>query len=206
MLGEMECVQGETRISGKLAYVSQQAWIQNMSLKDNILFSKPFENKRYQEVIDACALREDLKLLSNVDETEIGENGINLSGGQKQRVSLARAVYSNGDIYLLDDPLSAVDAHVGKHIFERVISSRSGLLKDKTRIWITNQVSHLQNTDQILVMKEGQVCEAGDYGTLMITKGILYDFVQQHLVADKEDEAIEDHETVAHENTEGKTG
>ena len=98
-------------------------------MQDNILFGKPFQKKRYEEVLKACALEPDLKILSAGDQTEIGEKGINLSGGQKQRVSLARAVYSNSDLLLLDDPLSAVDSHVGKHIFNEVIGNEAGLLK-----------------------------------------------------------------------------
>lgn len=120
LLGEMEKLHGLVRIHGNLAYVPQQAWIQNLPLKENILFGKPFDKDLYEAVIDACALRPDLAILPHGDMTEIGEKGINLSGGQKARVSLARAVYQNYDVYLLDDPLSAVDSHVGKHIFEKV--------------------------------------------------------------------------------------
>jgi ATP-binding cassette, subfamily C (CFTR/MRP), member 1 len=101
-----------SRFQGSVSYVSQQAWIQNMTLKENILFGMPLDERRYQQVIEACALKPDLEMLPGGDQTEIGEKGINLSGGQKQRVSLARAVYSNSDVYFLDDPLSAVDAHV----------------------------------------------------------------------------------------------
>ena len=106
-----------------------------MTLKDNILFAQPLNRRKYTEAISSCALKPDLDMLSSGDATEIGENGINLSGGQKQRVNLARAVYSESDIYLLDDPLSAVDAHVSKHIFENVLHSRTGVLKDKTGYW-----------------------------------------------------------------------
>ena len=115
---------------GSVAYVSQQAWIQNATVKDNILFGKTFDLQLYNQVIEACALKADLDILPGGDQTEIGEKGINLSGGQKQRVSLARAVYNGADIYLMDDPLSAVDSHVGKHIFEKIISE-NGLLKNK---------------------------------------------------------------------------
>lgn len=149
---------------GSLAYVPQQAWIQNATLKDNILFGSELDEARYQQVIKACALLPDLELLPAGDQTEIGEKvsalgtmgrqstcsreqsccselaqcsevsfpfqGINLSGGQKQRVSLARAVYSNANIYVLDDPLSAVDAHVGKYLFEHVLGPK-GLLQNK---------------------------------------------------------------------------
>lgn len=120
LLGEMQKLRGKVSVHGKLAYVPQQAWIQNLPLRDNILFGKPFDKDLYEAVIDACALGPDLAILPHGDLTEIGEKGINLSGGQKARVSLARAVYQNYDVYLLDDPLSAVDSHVGKHIFEKV--------------------------------------------------------------------------------------
>ena len=129
ILGDMEKLKGDIKVNGSTCYVSQQAWIQNLTLRDNILFSKPYDVAKYKSAIEACALIPDMALLSNGDQTEIGENGINLSGGQKQRVALARAVYFDESIYLLDDPLSAVDAHVGKHIFDKVISSRHGLLK-----------------------------------------------------------------------------
>ncbi|XP_052656143.1 ATP-binding cassette sub-family C member 2 isoform X4 [Harpia harpyja] len=132
ILGEMENIKGHINIQGSLAYVPQQAWIQNATLKDNILFGSELDEARYQQVIKACALLPDLELLPAGDQTEIGEKGINLSGGQKQRVSLARAVYSNADIYVLDDPLSAVDAHVGKYLFEHVLGPK-GLLQKKVK-------------------------------------------------------------------------
>ena len=105
MLGETIKEAGSVNSSGQVAYVAQQAWIQNSTLKDNILFSQPYDESRYEETVDACALRTDLEILPAGDQTEIGEKGINLSGGQKQRVSLARAVYSDNDLFLLDDPL-----------------------------------------------------------------------------------------------------
>jgi ATP-binding cassette, subfamily C (CFTR/MRP), member 1 len=115
---------------GSLAYVSQQAWIQNATLQDNITFSKSLDRVNYNRIVDACALKPDIEMLPGGDQTEIGEKGINLSGGQKQRVSLARAVYYDADVYFLDDPLSAVDSHVGKHIFDNVLGPK-GLLKKK---------------------------------------------------------------------------
>ena len=130
LLGEINKVEGSVHLSGEIAYVSQQPWIQNRSLRDNILFGKKYIKHKYDDVIHACALDSDIDILPNGDLTEIGEKGINLSGGQKQRVALARAVYNNADVYLLDDPLSAVDAHVGKHIFDVVIGE-NGLLKNK---------------------------------------------------------------------------
>ena len=132
ILGDMEKETGTVKVNGKVAYVPQQAWMLNATLKDNILFGKPFDADRYNKVIEACSLKSDLEILPGGDQTEIGEKGINLSGGQKQRISLARAVYNNRDVYLLDDPLSAVDSHVGKHIFENVLSDE-GMLAGKTR-------------------------------------------------------------------------
>jgi ABC-type multidrug transport system fused ATPase/permease subunit len=115
---------------GSISYVSQQAWIQNETVKSNILFGNKFDETTYAKVIKSCALTNDLDILPAGDLTEIGENGINLSGGQKQRISLARAIYNDSDIYLLDDSLSAVDAHVGKHIFNNVIGP-NGILSNK---------------------------------------------------------------------------
>ena len=138
ILGEMEKTTGEANVDGSIAYVGQQAWIQNTTLKENILFGSTYDERRYRQVIEACALKEDLKVLDSGDETEIGEKGINLSGGQKTRVSLARAVYSDRDIYLMDDPLAAVDAHVAAHIFERVIGP-GGILSNKVNVKITRK-------------------------------------------------------------------
>ena len=121
LLGEMKRTRGVVNVFGKVAYVPQQAWIQNTTLQGNITFGKRLNQELYDRVVEACALKPDLEILPGGDQIEIGEKGINLSGGQKQRVSMARSVYCNGSLYLLDDPLSAVDAHVGKHIFEQVI-------------------------------------------------------------------------------------
>ncbi|VDK68798.1 unnamed protein product, partial [Cylicostephanus goldi] len=120
LLGEMGKLRGRIGMHGKVAYVPQLPWIQNMTVRDNILFGKPYDKRRYNQVLSACALKQDLKILTNGDMTEIGEKGINLSGGQKARISLARAVYQDFDVYLLDDPLSAVDALVGRHTYENV--------------------------------------------------------------------------------------
>ena len=132
VLGEIKKVNGEVFKKGSVAYVSQEAWIQNSTLRDNVLFGKIYNKENYNGVIQACALETDFNILPGGDMTEIGEKGINLSGGQKQRISLARAVYNNADIYLLDDPLSAVDANVAKHIFDHVVGA-GGLLKNKVK-------------------------------------------------------------------------
>ncbi|XP_075573889.1 ATP-binding cassette sub-family C member 2 [Pelecanus crispus] len=176
MLGEMENIKGHINIQGSLAYVPQQAWIQNATLKDNILFGSELDEARYQQVIKACALLPDLELLPAGDQTEIGEKGINLSGGQKQRVSLARAVYSNADIYVLDDPLSAVDAHVGKYLFEHVLGPK-GLLQKKTRILVTHSISFLPQVDNIVVLVAGAVSEHGSYSTLLANRGAFAQFL-----------------------------
>lgn len=161
-LGEMEKLSGSVNIDGRIAYVPQQAWIQNATLQDNILFGKPLNKKLYEKVIESCALAADLEILPGGDQTEIGEKGINLSGGQKQRISLARAVYSNAEIYIFDDPLSAVDAHVGKHIFNHLMSDK-GLLRGKTRFLVTHALSYLPRVDEIHVMLDGKITESGSY-------------------------------------------
>ncbi|XP_041645026.1 canalicular multispecific organic anion transporter 1 [Cheilinus undulatus] len=179
LLGEMYCKEGFVNIQGSLAFVPQQAWIQNATLKDNILFGSPHEDRRFEEVIQACALAPDLKLLPGGILTEIGEKGINLSGGQKQRVSLARAAYSQADIYLLDDPLSAVDSHVGKHLFDKLIG-HNGILKDKTRILVTHGVSFLPYVDEIVVLVDGKVSEVGSYNSLRASKGAFSEFLDTY--------------------------
>ncbi|XP_061382567.1 multidrug resistance-associated protein 1 isoform X1 [Danaus plexippus] len=184
LLGEMNKISGRVNTNGVIAYVPQQAWIQNATLQDNILFGKPLEKVKYNNVINVCALKPDFDVLPGGDQTEIGEKGINLSGGQKQRVSLARAVYYDADNYFLDDPLSAVDSHVGKHIFDKVIGP-NGLLKGKTRVWVTHNVSYLAQTDLVLVLRDGVVSEAGTYQQLLEKKGAFADFLLHHL-SDKE--------------------
>ncbi|XP_054875423.1 multidrug resistance-associated protein 1-like isoform X2 [Amphiprion ocellaris] len=170
MLGEMERRRGFVSIKGSVSYVPQQAWIQNASLKDNILFGGQRMESWYHRVLDACALLPDLDILPARDDTEIGEKGMNLSGGQRQRVSLARATYRRSDVYLLDDPLSAVDAQVGQHIFDRVIGP-GGLLKGKTRVLVTHGLSFLSKADLVLVMEDGHISEMGSYMELMDRKG-----------------------------------
>uniref|UniRef100_A0A3B5LYX7 ATP-binding cassette, sub-family C (CFTR/MRP), member 2 n=1 Tax=Xiphophorus couchianus TaxID=32473 RepID=A0A3B5LYX7_9TELE len=180
LLGEMHSTKGF--INGSLAFVPQQAWIQNATLRDNILFGSPYEEQRFEDVLEACALGPDLKLLSAGDLTEIGEKGINLSGGQKQRVSLARAAYSQADIFLLDDPLSAVDSHVGKHLFDKVIGPK-GLLQNKslqTRVLVTHGISFLPYVDEVVVLVNGQVSEVGSYQSLRASKGAFSEFLDTY--------------------------
>ncbi|KAK0419050.1 hypothetical protein QR680_013923 [Steinernema hermaphroditum] len=167
LLGEMDKLQGYVGVRGSLAYVPQQSWIQNMTLRENILFGAKYDRQRYQKVIEACALKPDFDILPHRDHTEIGEKGINLSGGQKARVSLARAIYQDRDIYLLDDPLSAVDTIVGKHIFEKVIGP-NGLLNNKTRILVTHSLSYLKESDVIVIMHDGIIKNHGEYEDLIL--------------------------------------
>ncbi|XP_020774879.1 ATP-binding cassette sub-family C member 3 isoform X3 [Boleophthalmus pectinirostris] len=193
LLGEMEKLEGEVSVRGSVAYVPQQAWIQNATLRDNILFGKPYQEAKYRCVLEACALTPDLEVLPGGDMTEIGEKGINLSGGQRQRVSLARALYSDADVYLLDDPLSAVDAHVAKHIFDHLIGPE-GALKGKTRILVTHGISFLPQVDNIMVMVEGGVSEMGSYQELLKQNGAFAEFLRNYSLEDiiEEDEATED--------------
>ncbi|KAJ6821530.1 ABC transporter C family member 5-like [Iris pallida] len=164
ILGEIPKVSGEVRISGSVAYVSQSAWIQSGNIEENILFGSPMDKQRYKSALHACSLKKDLELLSHGDQTIIGDRGINLSGGQKQRIQLARALYQDADIYLLDDPFSAVDAHTGSELFKEYILTA---LASKTVVYVTHQVEFLPAADIILVLKEGHIIQAGRYDDLL---------------------------------------
>ncbi|XP_041822006.1 ATP-binding cassette sub-family C member 4-like isoform X2 [Chelmon rostratus] len=163
ILGELPHDSGMLKVKGQLTYAAQQPWVFPGTIRSNILFGNELNLQKYERVIKACALKRDLELLPDGDLTLIGDRGATLSGGQKARVSLARAVYQDADIYLLDDPLSAVDAEVGKHLFEQCIC---GLLRNKSRILVTHQLQHLRAADQILVLKEGHVTALGTYSEL----------------------------------------
>uniref|UniRef100_A0A673XY71 ATP-binding cassette sub-family C member 5 n=1 Tax=Salmo trutta TaxID=8032 RepID=A0A673XY71_SALTR len=161
---QMTLLEGNVAASGGFAYVAQQAWILNDSLRENILFGKEYDEDKYNAVVSACCLIPDLTELPYGDMTEIGERGANLSGGQRQRVSLARALYSEQPILLLDDPLSAVDAHVGSHLFHNAIRMAS---KGKTIIFVTHQLQYLAECDHVILMKDGQIAEHGTHSQLM---------------------------------------
>lgn len=166
ILGEMISLESEHNavVHGRVAYTQQDTWIQNGTLRENILLgSNDFNAAWYEQVIDACALRPDIAALPAGDETEIGEKGVNLSGGQKHRVALARACYADADIYLLDDPFAAVDAHVARHLFEKCVL---GILSKKTVVLVTHQIQWLPAADVILVMKSGHIVQQGSYGEL----------------------------------------
>ena len=151
ILGELEPLKGSCKVVGKVAYASQLPWIFSGTVRENILCGLDYQSERYNRVIEACALADDLRLFANGDCTFIGERGTSLSGGQKARVNLARALYIDADIYLLDDPLSAVDARVGRHLFETAIKS---FLNGKIRILVTHQLQHLKAEDKILLLKQ----------------------------------------------------
>nr|DBA26326.1 TPA: hypothetical protein GDO54_010602 [Pyxicephalus adspersus] len=168
ILGQMTLLEGSVSVNGSVAYVAQQAWILNATLRDNILFGEEYEEERYNTVLSVCCLRPDLAILPNSDLTEIGERGANISGGQRQRISLARALYSDRNIYFLDDPLSALDNHVGNHIFNSAIKK---YLKTKTILFITHQLQYLVDCDEVIYMKEGCITERGTHEELMKMNG-----------------------------------
>ncbi len=143
--------------------MQQTPWIQNKTIRDNVCFGLPFVKSKYEKTIKICELTRDLEILPAGDMTEIGEKGINLSGGQKARVSLARAVYADRDIVLMDDPISALDANVKKKIFHNVFV---GELKNKTRILVTHAVDFLHLVDRIILFKDGQIILEGPYEEL----------------------------------------
>ncbi|EOA26457.1 hypothetical protein CARUB_v10022504mg [Capsella rubella] len=164
ILGEMHKILGQVRVCGSTGYVGQTSWIENGTVQDNILFGLPMIRDKYKDVLNVCCLDKDLQMMEFGDQTEIGERGINLSGGQKQRIQLARAVYQDCDVYLLDDVFSAVDAHTGSDIFKNCVR---GALKGKTILLVTHQVDFLHNVDCILVMREGKIVESGRYDELV---------------------------------------
>ncbi|XP_048236908.1 multidrug resistance-associated protein 1-like isoform X1 [Haliotis rufescens] len=180
MLGEMDKLSGSVTVKSSVAYVPQEAWIQNATLRDNITFGQEHHEKKYKKIVEACALTSDLEILPGKDMIEIGEKGINLSGGQKQRVSLARAIYSDADIYLMDDPLSAVDSHVGKHIFQEVVGHK-GILRNKTRLLVTHGVHWLPMTDMVVVLVDGEITEMGTYDELLSHDGAFAQFLKTYL-------------------------
>jgi ATP-binding cassette subfamily C (CFTR/MRP) protein 1 len=165
IIGEMYMASGRAITCGSIAYVPQQAWIFNATVRENILFGLPFDAARYQKAIEVSCLKKDIECQFDAgDQTEIGEKGINLSGGQRQRVSIARAVYANADLYVFDDPLSALDAHVTSDLFKACIR---GHLSNKVRILVTNQLHLMPEVDRIIVLKQGKIVESGSFNQLM---------------------------------------
>jgi ABC-type multidrug transport system fused ATPase/permease subunit len=164
LLGEIPRISGSVEVFGSVAYVSQNSWIQSGTVRDNILFGKPFNTELYEKAIKSCALDKDIENFDHGDLTEIGQRGLNMSGGQKQRIQLARAVYNDADVYLLDDPFSAVDAHTAAVLFYDCVMTA---LAEKTVVLVTHQVEFLTETSRILVMEGGQVSQQGKYSELL---------------------------------------
>ncbi|KAE8781261.1 ABC transporter C family member 10 [Hordeum vulgare] len=175
--GEKVAICGEIQVRGKIAYVSQNAWIQTGTVRDNILFGSRMDRQRYQETLAVCSLVKDLEMLPYGDDTEIGERGVNLSGGQKQRLQLARALYQDADMYLLDDPFSAVDAHTATSLFNEYVM---GALSDKTVLLVTHQVDFLPVFDSILLMSDGEVIRSTPYRDLFADCQEFKDLVNAH--------------------------
>ncbi|KAJ7376022.1 hypothetical protein OS493_037414 [Desmophyllum pertusum] len=160
ILGELSICKGVIEHSGEMAFVGQSPWVFSGTLRDNITFNKPFDYTKFQTIVEACALAKDIGQFPDGDLTTIGERGVVLSGGQRARVSMARALYSDADIYLLDDPLSSVDAQVGNHIFENYICNA---LRDRLCIFVTHQPCYMKQADHIIVMNEGSIAFQGSH-------------------------------------------
>jgi len=191
ILGDLWKVSGKVVVRGSTAYVAQSAWIMNASVRENIVFGHRYNPEFYQATVRACALLEDFDALPDGDETEVGEKGISLSGGQKARLTLARAVYARADVYLLDDPLSAVDQHVGRHLIDNVLGPK-GLLAGKTRILATNSIPVLMEADYIHLLVAGEIVETGTYNTVMAMKGGIYNIVRHLKEAREQDQSDRD--------------
>ena len=194
ILGEFPSTKGKINVRGKLSYSPQEAWVFSGSIRQNILFGLEFDKGRYWKVIEACALKHDLDNWEFGDRTLVGERGVSLSGGQKARVSLARAIYRKADTYLLDDPLSAVDVHVGRHLFNNCIR---GFLKSKAVILVTHQLQYLQDADEIIVMKSGRIEDKGTFQHL-VKHGM--DF-SSFLAEEEEDEVVEQDDKIKRDRT-----
>ncbi|CAH0481730.1 unnamed protein product [Peronospora belbahrii] len=184
ILGDACCSAGSVAVRGRVAYVSQQPFIQNATVRDNITFGLEFDAEKYKEALRVSSLKKDLRILTAGDLTEIGEKGINLSGGQRTRVAIARAVYQDADIYLLDDILSAVDSHVGADIFNECIKKT---LKDKLVVLVTHSLSFVNQCDDIIVIADGRIAEHGSYNKLMAKKSLLTQMVSNYVKSEKED-------------------
>lgn len=205
MLGDLWKTEGEVVVRGRIAYVAQQPWVMNASVRENIVFGHRWDPQFYELTVEACALVDDFRNLPDGDQTEVGERGISLSGGQKARLTLARAVYARADIYLLDDVLSAVDQHVGRHLINKVLG-RNGLLSGKTRILATNAIPVLKEADFIALLRNKTLIEKGTYEQLMAMKGEVSNLVRATM-NESEDEASssDDHDLASPEGSETTT-
>ncbi|KAJ7221013.1 ABC transporter [Mycena haematopus] len=196
MIGEMRKTSGYTKFGGSVGYCPQSAWIQNATIRENICFGLPFDEEKYWKAVNDSCLQPDLEMLPNGDLTEVGEKGISLSGGQRQRLNICRSIYSDTDIQIFDDPLSALDAHVGKAVFHNVLQNT---LQGKTRILVTHALHFLPYVDYVIAIADGRIVESGTYAELIKNEGEFSRFVAefgskeqfQGNIAKKEEEDVE---------------
>ncbi|XP_049951742.1 ATP-binding cassette sub-family C member 4-like [Schistocerca serialis cubense] len=186
ILQELPLSSGSLELDRTVSYASQEPWLFVGSVRQNILFGQPYEHKKYQQVVNACALKRDFELFPFGDKTIVGERGVSLSGGQRARINLARAVYRDADIYLLDDPLSAVDTHVGKQLFQDCVN---GYLATKTRILATHQLQYLKDAEQIVILRNGRIEDQGTFNELLTNKS---DFSNLLVSSQEETEKLKD--------------
>ncbi|KAF7591255.1 hypothetical protein BBP40_001816 [Aspergillus hancockii] len=204
LLGDLWRTDGEVIIRGRIAYVAQSPWVMNASVRENIVFGHRWDPDFYELTVEACALLDDFKNLPDGDQTEVGERGISLSGGQKARLTLARAVYARADIYLLDDVLSAVDQHVGRHIINRVLG-QNGILSSKTRILATNAIPVLKEADFIGLIRDKTLVEKGTYEQLLAMKGEVANLIRTTMNDSDDDTSSSDHGLASPESSDSAT-
>ncbi|CAH1105114.1 unnamed protein product [Psylliodes chrysocephalus] len=185
LLGELPSKSGKTQIGGEISYCSQEPWLFQSTVRNNILFGRKYEKYFYEKVVKVCALERDFEQFPLGDKTIVGERGVSLSGGQRARINLARAVYRQADIYLFDDPLSAVDTHVGKQLFEDCINRH---LKGRIRILVTHQLQYLKQANLIIVINKGTIEAQGTFEQLSNSK---LDFTKLLVAADETHEKQE---------------
>lgn len=194
LIGEMRRTSGSVRFNGSVAYCPQSAWIQNATIRDNITFGRAFDEERYWKAVKDACLETDIDMMPNGDLTEVGERGISLSGGQKQRINICRAIYVDGDIQIFDDPLSALDAHVGKSVFNNVFLNA---IAGKTRVLVTHALHFLPQVDYIFTVVDGKIAERGTYAQLLAQEGgafsrFVKEFGAQEAKEEEEEEAVEE--------------
>lgn len=192
MMGELNLIQGEVLKNGRIAYIAQEAFLINETVRENITFGLPYVQQKYENVLKMCELVEDLKVLPAGDLTQIGERGINLSGGQKQRISIARAVYSDSDIYIIDDAMSALDSNVGKSIMENVFN---GILKSKTKVMVTHKLELMKYADKAIIMEKLQIAAQGTVEEVKSTEA----YKELQVEEQKNHEGQEDQENTSNE-------
>ncbi|KAF8579018.1 ABC transporter [Ramaria rubella] len=199
MIGEMRREAGTVQFGGSVGYCQQSAWIQNATIRENICFGRPFEKERYWAAVRDSCLEPDLEMLPHGDATEVGEKGISLSGGQKQRLNICRALYCDTDIQIFDDPLSALDAHVGKALFYNVFQNA---LHGKTRLLVTHALHFLPQVDYIITILDGRIAERGTYAELIKNDGAFAKFFKEF--GSQEDKEKEGDTDVSQENVKDK--